>query len=80
MKRKVLYILTTAILSISAFFVGQTTNGKNNVNLNTVIDYVQTADGIILHTADRTGNIDGYILDIPQGIWNWNSYRRIAEK
>ena len=71
MKRKVLYILTVISFSVSAFFMGQTVNGKHNVNLNTVIDYVQTADGIILHTADYTGNIDGYILDIPQGIWNW---------
>lgn len=71
MKRKLLYILATAFLSVSAFFMGQTVNGKHNINLNTVIDYVQTADGIILHTADCTGNIDGYILDIPQGIWGW---------
>ena len=71
MKRKVLYILTVISFSMSAFFMGQTVNGKHNINLNTVIDYVQTADGIILHTADCTGNIDGYILDIPQGIWNW---------
>ena len=71
MKRKHLYIFTTAFLSVSAFYMGQTINGNDNINLNTVIDYVQTADGIILHTADYTGNIDGYILDIPQGIWGW---------
>ena len=71
MKRIILYILATVFLSVSAFFMGQTVNGKHNVNLNTVIDYVQTADGIILHTTDHEGNINGYILDIPQGIWNW---------
>ena len=71
MKRKLLYILTVISFSMSAFFMGQTVNGKHNVNLNTVIDYVQTADGIILHTTDHGGNINGYILDIPQGIWNW---------
>ena len=71
MKRIILYILATVFLSVSAFFMGQTVNGKHNVNLNTVIDYVQTADGIILHTTDHGGNINGYILDIPQGIWNW---------
>ena len=71
MKRKLLYILATAFLSVSAFFMGQTINGNDNINLNTVIDYVQTADGIILHTTDHGGNINGYILDIPQGIWNW---------
>ena len=71
MKRKVLYILTVISFSVSAFYMGQTINGNDNINLNTVIDYVQTADGIILHTADYNGDINGYILDIPQGIWNW---------
>lgn len=71
MKQKLLYILATVFLSVSAFYMGQTINGKHNINLNTVIDYVQTADGIILHTADYNGDINGYILDIPQGIWGW---------
>ena len=71
MKRKILYILTVASFSVSAFFMGQTVNGKNNINLNTVVDYVQTADGIIIHTVDHNVNINGYVLDIPQGIWGW---------
>ena len=71
MKRIILYILATVFLSVSAFFMGQTVNGNDNINLNTVIDYVQTSDGIILHTADYNGDINGYILDIPQGIWGW---------
>ena len=71
MKRKILYIFATVFLSVSAFYMGQTINGNDNINLNTVIDYVQTSDGIILHTADYNGDINGYILDIPQGIWEW---------
>ena len=71
MKRKILYILTTAVITVTAFTIGRNTNGHDNINLNTVVDYVPVNDGIILHTADRTGRIDGYGLKIPCGIHEW---------
>ena len=71
MKKRILYILTTAVISLTAFYIGRNTNGHNNINLNTVIDYVPVNDGIILHTVARTGRIDGYVLNIPCGIHEW---------
>lgn len=71
MKKKLLYILTTAVIAVTAFTIGRNTNGHDNINLNTVIDYVPVNDGIILHTVDRTGRIDGYGLEIPCGIHEW---------
>lgn len=71
MKRKILYILTTAVTAMTAFTIGRSTNGHDNINLNTVIDYVPVNDGIILHTVDYTGRIDGYGLEIPCGIHEW---------
>ena len=68
MKRKILYMLTTAAITLTAFTIGRNTNGHDNINLNTVIDYVPVNDGIILHTVDNTGRIDGYGLEIPCGI------------
>lgn len=71
MKRKILYILTTAVIALAAFIIGRNTNGHDNINLNTVVDYVLVNDGIILHTVDHNGNIDGYGLKIPCGIHEW---------
>lgn len=71
MKKKILYILTTAVISLTAFYIGRNTNGNDNINLNTVVDYVPVNDGILLHTVDHSGNIDGYVLNIPCGIHEW---------
>ena len=71
MKKKLLYILTTAVIASTAFYIGRSTNGHDNINLNTVVDYVPVNDGIILHTVDNTGRIDGYGLKIPCGIHEW---------
>ena len=71
MKRKIIYIFTTAVIAVTAFTIGRNTNGHDNINLNTVVDYVPVNDGIILHTVDNTGRIDGYGLEIPCGIHEW---------
>lgn len=71
MKKKLLYILTTAVITLTAFIIGRNINGNNTINLNTVVDYVPVNDGVILHTVDHTGRIDGYSLEIPCGIWEW---------
>lgn len=71
MKKKLLYIFTTAVITLTAFLIGRNTNGHDNINLNTVVDYVPVNDGIILHTVDNTGRIDGYGLEIPCGIHEW---------
>ena len=71
MKKKLLYILTTAVIAATAFIIGRNTNGNDHINLNTVVDYVPVENGIILHTVDRTGRIDGYGLEIPCGIHEW---------
>ena len=71
MKKKLVYILTTAVIATTAFTIGRNTNGHDNINLNTVVDYVPVNDGIILHTVDYAGRIDGYGLEIPCGIHEW---------
>ena len=71
MKKKLLYIITTAVIALTAFYIGRNTNGNDNINLNTVVDYVPVENGIILHTVDHTGRIDGYGLEIPCGINDW---------
>ena len=71
MRRKIIYIFTTAVIAVTAFYIGRNTNGNDNINLNTVVDYVPVNDGIILHTVDYTGRIDGYGLEVPCGIHEW---------
>lgn len=71
MKKKLTYILTTAVIAATALIIGRNTNGNNTINLNTVVDYIPVDDGIILHTVDRSGNISGYGLEVPCGIWEW---------
>lgn len=71
MKKRILYIALMAAIALTAFSIGRYTNGHDAINLNTVVDYVQTNNGIILHTVDKNGRIDGYTLDIPCGIWEW---------
>ena len=71
MKIKIIYIFTTAVIAVTAFTIGRNTNGHDNINLNTVVDYVPVNDGIILHTVDYTGRIDGYGLEVPCGIHEW---------
>ena len=74
MKKRILYILTTAVIALTAFYIGRNTNTaneNNTINLNTIVDYVPVSDGIILHTVDHTGRIDGYGLEIPCGIHEW---------
>lgn len=71
MKKRILYILTTAAIALTTFLIGRNTNGNDHINLNTVVDYVPVSDGIILHTVDHNGNISGYGLEIPCGIHEW---------
>ena len=71
MKKKLVYILTTVAITLTAFYIGRNTNGHDHINLNTVVDYVPVEDGIIIHTVDNTGRIDGYGLEIPCGIHEW---------
>ena len=71
MKKKIAYIIIKAAIALTAFSIGRNTNGHDNINLNTVVDYVPVNDGIILHTVDKNGRIDGHALDIPCGIHEW---------
>ena len=71
MKKRILYILTTAVIASTAFYIGRNTNGHDNINLNTVMDCAPVEDGILLHTVDRTDRIEGYGLEIPWGFHEW---------
>lgn len=74
MKKRILYILTTAVIATTAFIIGRNTDNtteNNIINLGMIIDYVPVNDGVILHTVDRSGNISGYGLKIPCGIHEW---------
>lgn len=70
MKKKMLYIIFAVVFTSASFLIGRNTS-ETNINPNTVIDYVPTSKGIILHTADSKGNIQAYILDIPIGVSEW---------
>lgn len=72
MKKQLLYILITAVIALTAFYIGRNTKRNNDtVLLNSIVDYVPTSTGIILHTVDSGGNINGYILNIPEGVKEW---------
>lgn len=71
MKAKVIYIIATAALTLSAFFIGKftaptviktetptasQTNNSDMLNMNTVTDFEATKTGLMLYTS----NGDGY--------------------
>ena len=74
MKAKVIYIIATAALTLSAFFIGKftaptviktetptasQTNNSDMLNMNTVTDFEATKTGLMLYTS----NGDGYYLE-----------------
>lgn len=71
MKAKVIYIIATAALTLSAFFIGKftaptviktetptvlQTDNSDMLNMNTVTDFEATKTGLMLYTS----NGDGY--------------------
>lgn len=71
MKAKVIYIIATAALTLSAFFIGKftaptviktetptvlQTDNSDMLNMNTVTDFEATKTGLMLYTS----NDDGY--------------------
>lgn len=71
MKAKVIYIIATAVLTLSAFFIGKftaptviktetptvlQTDNSDMLNMNTVTDFEATKTGLMLYTS----NGDGY--------------------
>ena len=71
MKAKVIYIIATAALTLSAFFIGKftaptviktetptvlQTDNSDMLNMNTVTDFEATKTGLLLYTS----NGDGY--------------------
>lgn len=71
MKAKVIYIIATVALTLSAFFIGKftaptvikmetpiasQTNNSDMLNMNTVTDFEATKTGLMLYTS----NGDGY--------------------
>ena len=70
MKAKVIYIIATAALILSAFFIGKftaptviktetptvlQTNNSDMLNMNTVTDFEATKTGLMLYTKDDSG-------------------------
>lgn len=70
MKAKVIYIIATAALTLSAFFIGKftaptviktetptasQTNNSDMLNMNTVTDFEATKTGLMLYTKDGSG-------------------------
>lgn len=70
MKAKVIYIIATAALTLSAFFIGKftaptviktetptasQTNNSDMLNMNTVTDFEATKTGLMLYTKDDSG-------------------------
>lgn len=70
MKAKVIYIIATAALTLSAFFIGKftaptviktetptvlQTDNSDMLNMNTVTDFEATKTGLMLYTKDDSG-------------------------
>lgn len=55
MKKKIEYIIITAVISMSAFFVGKNMPSENYLNMETVTDYSASENRLMLYTSDGTG-------------------------
>lgn len=70
MKAKVIYIIATAALTLSAFFIGKftaptviktetptvlQTDNSDMLNMNTVTDFEATKTGLMLYTSNDSG-------------------------
>lgn len=70
MKAKVIYIIATAALTLSAFFIGKftaptviktetptvlQTDNSDMLNMNTVTDFEATKTGLMLYTSNGSG-------------------------
>lgn len=55
MKKKTLTIIIALLISFVSFIGGTHTNTKNHLNLNTVIGFDVTEDGVMLYTNDGNG-------------------------
>ena len=55
MKKKLLMVVITMLVSIVSFIGGTHTNTNNHLNLHTVIGFDATEDGLMLYTNDGSG-------------------------
>ena len=55
MKKKIEYIIITAVISMAAFFVGKNMPSENYLNMETVTDYSASENRLMLYTSDGTG-------------------------
>lgn len=56
MKKKIAYLIITAVISMAAFLVGKSMPDANRyLDMESVTDYVGTKTGLILYTEDGTG-------------------------
>ena len=56
MKKKITYLIITAVISMAAFLVGKSMPDANRyLDMESVTDYVGTETGLILYTEDGSG-------------------------
>lgn len=56
MKKKIAYLIITAVISMAAFLVGKSMPDANRyLDMESVTDYVGTETGLILYTEDGSG-------------------------
>lgn len=56
MKKKITYLIITAVISMAAFFVGRSMpNANRYLDMEFVTDYIGTETGLILYTEDGSG-------------------------
>lgn len=56
MKKKIAYLIITAVISMAAFLVGKSMPDANRyLDMERVTDYVGTETGLILYTEDGSG-------------------------
>lgn len=56
MKKKIAYLIITAVISMAAFLVGKSMPDANRyLDMESVTDYVGTETGLILYTENGSG-------------------------
>lgn len=56
MKKKIAYLIITAVISMAAFLVGKSMPDANRyLDMESVTDYIGTETGLILYTEDGSG-------------------------
>lgn len=56
MKKKIAYLIITAVISMAAFLVGKSMPDANRyLDMESVTDYIGTETGLLLYTEDGSG-------------------------